>query len=296
MLAILATLFVVFYVYAPGVLFSKTFSLFIPLKKFQRSNTQEIAFALTASIFPLLLAALLTFHFAEVDLDVYGTLLSGLHSTEWFAKNETEFWNAFTIASSHQCLLLPSYYVLVVIEGTLAGLLCSHYGKLQCFKLYKKAANRFLLPTLSEWHVLLTQFAYPDSRVIADVLTVEDHLYSGLAAEYFTDLQGDLSGILLTEARQFQRNEYLQDKKDGKQRDKAQYWRVIPGARLYIFADKIIDINLSYKPTANDYLQALKQQRIVTELKQFKIVPEVVIQESPQTPAADSATSKPPTR
>jgi hypothetical protein len=40
----------------------------------------------------------------------------------------------------------------------------------------------------------------------------------------------------------------LQDKDAGNKKDAETYWRVIPSAKLYIFADKIANINLNYEP------------------------------------------------
>lgn len=85
---------------------------------------------------------------------------------------------------------------------------------------------------------------------MVDVLTSDDHLYRGEIGDYFLDTEGKLSGIFLVETYRFDRQGYLRAKSAGRTGLSGDYWKKIPGAKLYLFADKITSLNISYEPTA----------------------------------------------
>ncbi len=92
-----------------------------------------------------------------------------------------------------------------------------------------------------------------------DVLTVEDHLYQGFVDEgggYFVDVNGELSGLLLTKARRFDRPGYLAAKCANASTMPDAFWRQIPGSDLYIPSGKIVSMNLRYPPTGTAQVAA----------------------------------------
>jgi hypothetical protein len=173
-----------------------------------------------------------------------------------FHASGEEFWKAFTRSSRRQGRLLVWYYGFVVGEALLLSFLIRRYGKFRGNQFYSKFADTLLLPNISQWHVLLTPFIFPDRKatVKADVLSSEGTLYQGTVSDYFLSLDGMLTGLILTEPRRFDRRSYLQEKDKGDKKDKKDkkdletYWREIPSAKLYMFADKIANINLNYEP------------------------------------------------
>jgi hypothetical protein len=102
-----------------------------------------------------------------------------------------------------------------------------------------------VFPYISQWHVLLTPFLAPDSRIRADILCIDKTLYQGEVADYFLEGQRP-SGIILSSPQRFNRTGYINDKEAGKNPDKTKYWSAIPSSNLYSFADKILNLNLTY--------------------------------------------------
>jgi hypothetical protein len=72
-------------------------------------------------------------------------------------------------------------------------------------------------------------------------------LYRGTVSEHFVDGDGKLTGVILTEAVRFDRRSFLQDKDAMRSAETEAYWKEVPGDKLYVFADKIVDLNLSYE-------------------------------------------------
>jgi hypothetical protein len=199
----------------------------------------------------------------------YKLVATCLYSEATFTASGAEFWHALTRSSRRQARLLTWYYISVIGEGMLFGVLVRRYGKMRRNRLYSKLADNLLLPNVSEWHVLLTPLVFPDRKatVKADVLFADGNLYQGTVSQYFIDRDGMLSGLILTEPRRFDRRTYLQDKDQGKDQGKKPdpnvYWKGIPSAKLYMFANKITNINLNYEPT-------IPSQMAVSELVKEK--------------------------
>ncbi|HEY6388176.1 MAG TPA: hypothetical protein VIX91_21055 [Candidatus Acidoferrum sp.] len=113
---------------------------------------------------------------------------------------------------------------------------------------------------------------------MADLLTSDDHLYRGQVVGHEVDTDGNLRGILISESLRFDRRSYLQDKDSGKTADPDDYWKKVPGKNLFIFADKLSTLNLSYLPPASTIPEILQQL-----LKKLKIDAQVSV-ESSQAP------------
>jgi len=143
--------------------------------------------------------------------------------------------------------------MLVGLEALTLGILASKWGKLQpkvaAWPRAERWATRLLLRNISEWHVLLTNFLFPGTTINADVLTAEDRLFRGEVLTYTLDRDGKLMGIYLNNAERYDRAGLLSDRKSGVTKPTADYWKIIPGRRLFIFADKLFTLNLRPQTT-----------------------------------------------
>jgi hypothetical protein len=81
---------------------------------------------------------------------------------------------------------------------------------------------------------------------------------------------GRLTGIFLTEPKRYNRDRYLRDReamrKDGEKPDKETYWQKIPSENLYFFADKIFNMNLTYRPPAGKVADEEALRKLIMEL------------------------------
>jgi hypothetical protein len=80
----------------------------------------------------------------------------------------------------------------------------------------------------------------------------DNTLYRGDIAAHFVGGDGNLAGLLLANPKRFDRAALLKERDTwGNSRPAAAFWREIPSAKLYLFGDKIINLNLNYEaPTA----------------------------------------------
>ena len=275
MVALAASVLVVLYLIVPHICFRLAFSQFVPLRNFDRTRTEAIVQALLTSFFPfaagLLLAWTLGRPFYSPDTvqlrrNDYKVVASALDSQEKLGPN---FWSAVTRTSRRQGRLLVWYCFFEIAEGVGFGLLARSYGRLGW---WQWAADKIVLPQISPWYVLLTPFAFsdPDVTVQADVLSTDGTLYQGQIVNFFLDEDGDLSGQFLTQARRYDRRSYLKDKDQGAAKNKDEYWKPIPGAKLCLFQEKILNMNLNYKsPFLPDIVEKLLP-RILEKLLQEK--------------------------
>ncbi len=277
MIAFLASFLLVAYLLAPPAVFRLVFSFFLPLKKFQRTRGEEITFAAVVALVPLCLAVWLVWqaswfahhpfgaaagHLAES----YKQVFEASYSEQVFRDDREGFWQSLREVGHHQATLLFWYYLLLALEALVLGSLSRAYGQWHKIRAYRWCASKILLPSISEWHVLLTPFALPSKLrqdVMADVLTSDDHLYRGAIANHFVDSEGKLTGLLLKNVIRFDRATYLKDKQTGMPTP-SQYWKPIPGQNVYVFADKITNINLSYQTSAPALMQQVLQKLKVT--------------------------------
>ena len=156
------------------------------------------------------------------------------------------------------------------------GYIASRFAKLkEEKKWYQGIAQHLLLPSISEWHLILTDFGIPTDtprEIEADVLTLDNLLYQGKVGDYFLDDDGNLSGVLLSNPSRFDREAYVKHKDANLQASirtgvpekrfaapKASYWKPIPSATLYIPANRIANINVRHEPVK---LTAAIQERI----------------------------------
>jgi hypothetical protein len=293
MIGLLATYFVVAYLLVPSGLFRSFYSLFLPrIIKFQRTRFEEFTFAILAAILPFFLALALTWTICSQPFAVrgksstdrrltYRTFIASAISDKPFVEGQQQsvFWNAANQVIRRQVRFLFWYYFLVLIEAFLYARLTANYRLWRETltgwrrQLYLLTANKVLLPSVSEWHLLLTPFYYPPEpprQVWVDALTTLDILYQGQVKEYFLDKEGELSGIFLESPRRFDRPGLLRDiESRTAKRDMDDYWRDIPSNNLYIPSDKITTLNVRY-PTAEE---VIAQRASAGEDSQFEVQP-----------------------
>lgn len=283
MLALLASALVVAYLVVPGVLFRAFFSLLVPLKAFDRTRTQEFAYSAAVCAPPFVLALVLVWYtclgrwplpFADTwdqrDADYKTVLLASF--AEPFGGTGDEFWNAWIRCSKRHGRVLFWYIGFIVVEALALGSLASKWGTLQprlaaSWPRTERLVTRLLLANVSEWHVLLTNFLFPGTTIHVDALTAEDRLYRGEVLSYTRGREGNLTGLYLNNAERYDRPGLLSDREKGTAKATAEYWKAIPGNRLFISADKLFTLNIRPRTTlaaAKELALQLDPNAIVT--------------------------------
>jgi hypothetical protein len=252
--ALIVSYFLLAYLLIPAAIF-RTSSIFIPLKKFQRSRTEEITFAVWISVIPFVGAWILitVLRCAPLDRwDDYKEIIAGSYSDAIFKSTLNRFWRSTANVYFGQSRFLIWYYPLCFVQAGVFVLLVRNYGRWRdrC-RHYEWFVDK-LLRSVSEWHVLLTTFNFPSNEeheVAADVLTSDDHLYQGIAKDYSLDAQGALSGIILIQPRRFDRVGYLVAKAANPPPNPSDFWKEMgapAGNVLYVPREKIVTLNLRY--------------------------------------------------
>jgi len=166
------------------------------------------------------------------------------------------YWHSINQVLHRQARFLSWYFALIGIEGVCFGLLARRYGDWQShparYRMRLWLIRTFILPNISEWHLLLTNFNWPhkeDIDVSIDILQSDGLLYQGRVADYFIDSQGKLTGILLEDVNRFDRDAYNEARKSPATEQpisSAAFWRVIPGSRFYISQSSISNLNVRF--------------------------------------------------
>src|SRR5712664_2861427 len=183
----------------------------------------------------------------------------------------------FTFGAVTMLLPLTLTFIFVLNVGWFG----KNFGRFRRFTPYALLAEKLLIPNISSWYVLLTTFMWPkepERKVIVDLLTSDDHLYRGHVVGYEVDVEGNLRGLMLNEALRFDRRSYLKERDSKNSANKEHYWKKIPGKNLFVFADKLLTMNLSYSPPASSIPAILERV-----LKKLKIAAQVKIQSPPPT-------------
>lgn len=264
MIALLISFLIAAYLLVPNALFRFVLGLKVPVKFFQESKTEDLTRAVVTLGFVFVMALIAVwyvpflkehpFQFADTPQlrsSDYRVVASALYSEQAFREYGQKFWEALSRTSSRQGRFFCWYYILVVAVAWASGWASTHYGRFRRNKLYAKFADLYLLPHISQWYVLLKPFIFADKRTVvkADVLMTDDTLYRGDVAEYFLDKDGNLSGLFLANPTRFDRRTYLQERdRWGTVRAPSAFWRQIPSAKLYLIAEKIVNLNLNYEP------------------------------------------------
>jgi hypothetical protein len=259
--ALLASVLLTLYLLVPSSLFRLSLGFFVPLRSFVRTSGEEVLQAALSTLCPIALALVLVwttppfknhpFGFADnrrIRQADYKLVIASVYSEEVFKKSGDLFWEALARAGRRQARFLCWYYVLIILEGWAIGKLAVSYPRLANRRWYLWTFENILVSNISEWHLLLTNFFFQDKRtlVLADILCSDNTLYRGVVASHSLSKESALAGVIITEAKRFTRDAYHTDKLT-KAVNKEEYWRTIPGTKFYIFADKILNLNLSYE-------------------------------------------------
>jgi hypothetical protein len=227
--------------------------------------------------------------------DDYKCFLSALHSSSFFDQKCAQFWESAPKILNRQGNLLCWYYGFAAIEALFLGNLSKYYGTIKEWwgigPIYAWVAEKVLLRHISEWHAIFTPFTFPVNPKVTvnlNVLTNDDHLYRGEIGDYHVNGEGKLTGIFLSSALRFDRNTYLSDKENKSQKEKGEYWKAIPGKNLYIAADRISTLNVSYDSDSLALIkEAVEQFAKLFKVKVSEIVPEAS-QEDTTAPTSES--------
>jgi hypothetical protein len=258
-LALAFSVLITVYLVVPEAAFRYIFGSFVPTRSFVLTRVETVYRAVLVSVIPLLVALFLVWFVPgpsnwpfpvrgstdQSRRTDYKIVAAALYSDAEFARTQRDFWPAFTRSSRRQARLVSWYYLTLALTAWGAGKLATKYGKYKSNSLYKAFADRFLFEYISQWYPLLTPYVLPSTSVRADILCTNDTLYQGTVADHFLS-GGELSGIILQEPRRFDRKSYLEQKGRGAKPDKEKYWVPIPSELMYFFADKILNLNLTY--------------------------------------------------
>ena len=226
------------------------------------------------------IAGLLTSSDAAKMLNATPSLAIAPRDTNWASLNRV---------LRRQARFLAWYYLAIAAEGLLFGYLASRYGDWQTvesaserrsrrknkrsapIRAYNWIARKFILPNISEWHMLLTDFNFPkrdDLFVSADILQTDGHLYKGRVVDYFIDSDGKLTGILLKDVVRFDRQSYLDQKKASASPDQVfadDFWKYIPSQNFYIGQSSISNLNVRFAPREDRTLLDLADEVLQQE-------------------------------
>lgn len=280
MIALLASALLGLYIFAPYIIFHRCSSFFIRLKKLQRSKTDEIVagfvvaglpFALTLVLFwgGYISGSMVPFPLVDSHLQKvtdYHTVFTAAYSDHYFTEHQAESWEALKRVYMRQGDFLLWNYIFLILETVIFVCLVRQYGRWKHFKPYAFLASRVLLPAVSEWHVLLTNFNFPakeDRSVEVDAMSKDNILYRGSVVAHFLGANGELSGLLLENAQRFQYDKLKEDRKSKlvPKKSNEQYWKLIPGTgNFYLPGDNIASLNIRYP------LPRAEQERFVKNL------------------------------
>ena len=288
MIALVTTYFLIFYILVPGVLFRFLTSWFVPLKIFERTRTQEATFAVAVALIPFFLTLFGVWHLPIVrhhpfrvaegtpkalrqDYRRVASLLTASDASKLLALNSPptsgvsttndENWHALNRVLRRQARFLNWYFALICVEGVCFGLLARRYGdwrnQASRYRFRLWLIRTFILPNISEWHLLLTNFNWPkrdDIVVSVDILQNDGKLYQGRVSDYFIDSDGKLTGILLENVNRFDREAFhnaqaaapVELSNIAPSISSAIFWKPIPGSRFYIGQNSISNLNVRF--------------------------------------------------
>lgn len=290
MIALITTYFLIFYILVPGALFRFFTSWFVPLKLFERTRTQEATFAVAVALLPFALALfgvwylpVMKDHPFSVGGESYSDrrqdyhrvagILTSSDASRLLSGNplltpaaNQDNWHSLNRVLRRQARFLIWYFLMTSCEGLLFGFLAGNYGDWKIIegsttqrrppliRFYNWIAPRLILPNISEWYMLLTDFTWPRHEEIfvrADILQNDGNLYQGRVADYFIDSTGKLTGILLEHVSRFDRQAYLDAKGDSKASEfvaSTDFWKNIPSQNFYISQGSISNLNVRFVP------------------------------------------------
>lgn len=310
MIALVTTFFLVFYILIPGILFrfATSFSP-VKLKSFQRTRTQEATFAVSVALVPFALALIGVWylpvlrhqpfpihegtsaerrqdyrHVGEMLLTSDFAKLAGCGTPTADCPAAQSYWNSLDLVLRRQGRFLSWFFLFTFAEGLGFGLAATKYGDWQrthanrhnpFIRLYDSFTRKFVLPNISEWHVLLTGFNWPKGvLVVADVLQSDGHLYRGRVEDYFVDPDGKFTGILLRNVDRFDLHAYRRAQETAANPEtlaSENYWKTIPSENFYIGQTAISNLNIRFAPGGDDSLEGVTREVLSGEAIEGRI-------------------------
>ena len=193
-------------------------------------------------------------------------------------------WRSLSRVLRRQARFLTWYFAFIAIEGVCFGLLARRYGDWQSNPARHRVPlwliRTFILPNISEWHLLLTSFNWPkreDVDVSVDILQSDGHLYQGRVADYFIDSDGKLTGILLENVNRFDREAYNEAQKTSATEQpisSAAFWRTIPGSRFYIGQSSISNLNVRFVARDQTLISLAEKILSAEDIDSYQVVVE----------------------
>ena len=177
MIALAASLILALYVVVPGLLFRALYRLFIPWRNVVGTTTEQATRAVITTIFPFILALLLTWYFPTL------------------ANFPVHADHPELRATDYRLVFLFWYYLSTALVGLLFGYLVGSYGKLRSNRWYRWFADKSLFSRIWDWHPLLTAFVLR-TRKRSCVRTFSPCRTTCMAAlflEHFVDGDGKLT-------------------------------------------------------------------------------------------------------
>jgi hypothetical protein len=293
MIALVTTYFLVFYILIPGIWFRFITSWFVPLKLFERTRSQEATFAVAVALLPFAFALYgvwsvpgmkqhpfpvnETVSERILDYQRVATLLASSDASRILIGNTAPvpaavseaYWRSLNQVLRRQARFLTWYFLFTAGEALLFGFFASKYGDWKIIegsktrtkprpslwiRVYNWLAPKLILPNISEWYMLLTDFTWPKREEIfvrVDILQGDGNLYQGRVADYFVDSAGKLTGILLEHVIRFERQAYHDAKSQaGADRPVSSndFWKNIPSQNFYIGQSSIANLNVRFVP------------------------------------------------
>lgn len=277
MIALIASALLGLYVFIPYIFFHRISSLFIRLKKTQRTKTEEVVAGIIVAGLPFV-ATLVLFWVGWIGgccvpyslgdtpgqkASDYRTVFDAAYSDRYFTDHEQTTWEAVDRAYRRQIDFLTWNYIFLLLEAAGFIVLVRYYWYFKRNRFYLWFASHALLPAVSEWHILLTDFNFSpheNRRVKADIMSKDDILYRGDIAEYFLDSSGELSGLLIKNPERFQYEKLKEDRKTGVAKDNEEYWKAIPGGgNFYLPKNNIASINIRYPLPESAFEQLIRE-------------------------------------
>lgn len=184
---------------------------------------------------------------------------SGLYSESYFDKHQVEFFSAVDSFWHFYVCLASRLYLIVLLASLVFNFLITQYGQIRRWVERSKTRTRrfvrwflltFILPRVSDWHVVLSPMLLPSKqlRIYVDVLTKSGILYSGALADKVIKGDGDLQSLTLANPRRFRRDEYLKAKEQDAITKAGGFWTVIPGELFVVMGGEISTLNVRHVP------------------------------------------------
>ena len=285
MLALTLTLITAVYILGPELISRYILGFAVPRRTIQQTNSEEISRAIITAIIPLGLAVawvtlrhVITWGPVAADVHTYTT---GILSQKFFDEHTAQFFSATKTVLLVFWAVGWRLYVLLIVYALIIDLVIYFYGEIRNSNwmskhpFWRSVLATFVLPRISEWHILLKNVSHKKSVDIkVDIITRSDVLYRGTVEDLIMSSNGTLSGLLLTTPYRYQREKYLSDLARHKQQQvdaKAssdtkpnpdKYWKPIPGHAFLVLADHIGTINLRTYEQGGD-------QELLNRLKQI---------------------------